>query len=76
MTLSATLRDRLKSPAFRTLAAVTGIGVLCKATALGRELLIAAQFGASPQLDAFLVAVIIPATVSYTHLTLPTILLV
>ena len=64
MTLSATLRERLKSPAFRTLAAVTGIGVLCKATALGRELLIAAEFGASPQLDAFLVAVIIPATLA------------
>ena len=64
LAIAGLIRERLKSSAFRTLLLVTGIGVLCKATALGRELLIAAQFGASEALDAFLVAVIIPVTVA------------
>lgn len=64
LSLRGFLQNRLRSPAFRTLIVVTGIGVLCKATALGRELLIAAHFGASESLDSFLVAVIIPVTVA------------
>ncbi len=53
-----------KSPAARTLLVAGGAGVLCKAVALGRELLIAERFGASDLLDAFLVAVIVPVTVA------------
>jgi len=62
MTLA--VRDRLarlvQSRTLRTLVVVGVIGVVCKGAALGRELLIAAHFGASDALDAFLVAVILP----------------
>ena len=54
----------MRSPVFRTLVVVGGIGVVCKLAALGRELLIAAHFGASESLDAFLVAVILPVTLA------------
>jgi putative peptidoglycan lipid II flippase len=66
MTLSQ-IRRRLahRLPlSLRTLAVIGGIGLLCKAAALGRELLIASRFGASHQLDAFLVAVIVPMTIA------------
>lgn len=62
------LRNRLskglRSPVFRTLMLVGVIGVVCKFAAFGRELLIAAHFGASESLDAFLVAVILPVTLA------------
>jgi putative peptidoglycan lipid II flippase len=64
LSLAGRLSRGLRSPAIRTLVVVGGIGVLCKVAALGRELLIAARFGASESLDAFLVAVVVPMTIS------------
>ena len=64
LALRGRLSTLLKSPVFRTLVLVGGIGVVCKLAALGRELLIAAHFGASTSLDAYLVAVILPITIA------------
>ncbi len=55
--------DLARSPAAGTLAVTTAIGLLCKGTAFGRELLIAARFGATPALDVYLVAIMIPTLV-------------
>jgi putative peptidoglycan lipid II flippase len=45
----------------RGTAAVTGIGIAVKATAVGKEMVVAHAFGASGALDAYLVALAVPS---------------
>ena len=67
----------------RAVATVSGYTMISRITGFARDILIASILGTGPVADAFFIAFKFPnffrrltAAVSYTHLTLPTILLV
>lgn len=54
------LLARTRGPIARALLTTGAIAVFCKAIGFGRELVVAAEYGASDALDAFLIAIAIP----------------
>ena len=57
---SAEGRVKRSSPVARAAMLVTGAGVVLKLVAVGKELVVAAMYGRSGEMDAFLIAFLIP----------------